>query len=223
MADGFRIPKYLTRSARLVLDSLNAPVNMLWLHAQTIDDITGKPNLVAARLDELPGHHFLYRIGIQPQVELVEGQRRWNPSFELDFSTSDFLTLHALLLRFKEHHQLYLDRTVTEASTTTLTEVSGGLCFELDYSLNKSADPEKGDRLIPACQVLRVFHLASGEHTNIGTFRLFGPVTGMTGLLLEAERINAILNGEDAEAVAAIAQMPFTRPVLNTRPVLRVV
>ncbi|KPC17263.1 Uncharacterized protein AC499_1424 [Pseudomonas amygdali pv. lachrymans] len=196
---------------------------MLWLHTQSINNITGEPALHATAWDEHPGHHFLYKIGIQPQVEMVDGQKSWYPSFELEFTLSDFLTLHVLLLKFKQLHQNYLARQVTEASTTTLTELSGGLCFELDYTLAKRNKAGDEDHLTPECRALKVFHMASGQRTNIGTFKMFGAVTGMTGLLLEAERINAILNGDAPEAVGAIERMPFTRPALNTRPALRVV
>ena len=48
MSEGFRIPQYLTNSARLVLDGLKTTVNMLWLHTQAINDVTGKPNLSQA-------------------------------------------------------------------------------------------------------------------------------------------------------------------------------
>lgn len=165
MTEGFfRIPAYQTNSARLVVDSLKAPVNMLWLHAQSVNNITGEPAPHATAWDELPGHHFLYKIGIQPQIEMVNGQKSWYPSFELDFTPTDFLTLHALLLKFKQIHQRYLDRHVTEASTTKLTELSGGLCFELDYALSKRPERANEDNLTPECRALKVFHMASGRH-----------------------------------------------------------
>ena len=225
MNDHARINRYLTRNARDVIDKLDAPVNMLWMHAHLINNQSGEE---VGRLkvgEDLPaGHHLLYSVGIQPQGDVT--LHRWLPRFDLKLTLDDFKTLHSMLIKLKALDQAFLAGDIPSLPLTVASETSDRLCFEAHYKVMEEYVGEEDCRLQSDCNALHVYTLVGGERLDIGSYRLHHGIDDMTGLILEAERIYAILEGKEPGEVASIQRIPRRTElfyVARPRPVLRLV
>ena len=218
----FQIPAYTHRNAQQVLDALGRPVNMLRLHSEIVDNETGERDIFSNRWELTPDHHYRYTIGLQPQP--MEDSLNWSPKFQLDFRLADFLVLHVLLMQIKDTHLQLLAGRITEDGFREFTQESDRLCFQCRYSLSRnarlSADSPRGNRLVPNCISIDVYVRTPAGRYNIGTYSLYSGMRCMAGLILEAERLHAIIDGAEPEAVAAIEQVapgpktPYDRPSL---------
>lgn len=206
----FEIPGYTTRSAQKVLDHLNRPVNMLRLRAEVVHNETREALLFGDMWDLTPRHHFQYTVGLQPQP--MEESLNWTPHFSLDFTLTDFQTLHTLLMKIKQEHLQLLAGKIQDEGETEYTSESDRFCFQALYRRSKSLhwgdDAPKGHRLVPICNSIDVYLKTAAGRFDIGHYSLYSGMRCMTGLILEADRIHAIINGAEPEEVASIEQLP---------------
>lgn len=218
----FMIPAYMHRNAQHVLDGLSRPVNMLRLLGEIVDNETGKGECFSGMWELTPNHHYRYRIGLQPQP--LNDSLNWTPNFQLEFELADFLILHTLLIQIKDAHQQLLDGKITEDGFKEFTQESDRLCFQCRYwhsrDVHPGPDSPRGNRLVPICISIDVYIRTPAGRYDIGTYTLYSGMRCMTGLILEAERLHAIVNGAEPEEVAAIQQIapgpktPYDRPTL---------
>lgn len=206
MIDKIRITNYLKDNARLVLDGLGAPVNMLVLQTFVFDDISGDQVHGVNVGDELVASHFQYGIGIQSQSDRHDSASQGGSHFELKFTLEDFRTLHSFLMKVKTHHQNFLVGA-SQNSITIIAQDASRLCFDTQYLITKRSLPVIGDVLMPVCREVRVYIWIGMQKTEIGTFNLNSDIEGLTGLILEADRLQAILNGAGQEDVSTIQRL----------------
>lgn len=218
----FKIPAYTHRNAQQVLDDLGRPVNMLRLHGNIVDNGTTEREIFSCQRVITSEHHYRYTIGFQPQP--MEDSLNWSPHFQLEFRLADFLTLHALLMQIKETHLQFLAGKITEDGYSEFSQESDRLCFQSRYYLSRDAHlglgSPRGHRLVPNCISIDVYIRMMAGRYDIGTYTLYSGMRCMAGLILEAERLHAIINGAEPEEVAAIQQIapgpktPYDRPTL---------
>jgi hypothetical protein len=225
MTERAKISRYLTRNAREVIDSLEAPVNMLWMHAHLINNQTGEEVGLLRVREALPaGHHLLYSVGLQPQGEVT--LHRWMPRFDLKLTLDDFRTLHTMLMKLKALDLAFLAGDIPPDPLTILSEISDRLCFEVHYKVMEDHVGACDCHLKSECDALHVYTLMGGERMDIGSFTLHHGIDDMTALILEAERIFAILESKEPVEVAAIQRIPSRTElffVRKPRPVLRII
>lgn len=225
MIERAKINRYLTRNAREVIDKLDAPVNMLWMHAHLINNQTGEEVARLKVREGLPaGHHLLYSVGIQPQGDVT--LHRWLPRFDLKLTLDDFRALHSMLIKLKTLDLAFLAGDIPSDPLTTVSEISGRLCFEAHYKVMEEYVDADDCRLQSECDALHVYTLMGGERMDIGSFTLHRGIDDMTGLILEAERIFAILESKEPEEVQAIQRIPRRTEIFyvpKPRPVLRII
>lgn len=223
MDDRIKIERYTYTSARLVIDQLTPPVNMLWMHAHIINNWTKEEAGLLPRGAEVPkGHHLVYSFGLQPQGDMT--MMRWLPRFNLEFSGEDFKTLHAMLIRFKALDQSFIEGSIPDKPVTLLAETSDRLCFEVSYAIISAIDEAGEEKFEAQCDALRVYTLIGGKRLDIGAYHLRDGIEDMHGLTQEAERLQAVIQGGSLDEIKAIKQIRWKEPrYFVPKPTLRIV
>lgn len=217
----FDLPAYRTDSAARIWSQLDAPVHMLRLGAQAVDSATQK---VAVTHDiwtpAREGHHYVYTLHLQPaltpaEVRSTAGYGRMSVAL----TNADFAALHSMLQQVKQLHSMYLAGVLDDAAKYSLSGEGDGLCFSTIYSLHNglvSRNPagvnvQPYRALQAMCAGFEMFIHRGRETITCGTFSLFNTFAGMAGLILEAERIMALVEGLEERDIQALESVQLTR------------
>ena len=190
---------------------------MLDLFAMCIDDSTGLPrynNKDAA----LTGCHFEYGILFQPQPALQSSSKgsaagEGGMNFQMDYEA--FMALHSMLAQIKAAHLRFLDGMALSGAGTEVSGESDGLCFSSIYWATIASSREDGAEIKPQCPGIEVYVRRGGERVVVGFLTLRTPLDCIAGLILEAERIHALIHGEPEENVLALKKMQLQRPAVR--------
>lgn len=215
--DTFDFPRYTKTSPHKTFVDLPDRSGILFVNSLPVDKKTGEALLDRSFWHSSRGAKFRNTVHLKPEPRHPENPNSadWAPTFSFDLSPADFWTLHSLTSRVRQVHEQAMQDSLSEPVSHTINAEGPKFCFQTTYCMVPFQPrfpgliPLPTDKQIfrPVCTGIGVYlKTPTGDRIDIGTLTLFSAFESMARLMLDVDRVAAMLQGEPLSKVAAISK-----------------